>query len=107
MAVPHAAPGELIDISPLAERISSTLTTTLIKTSRLEVIRLVMPAGKTIPPHRARGEITVQCLEGRIVFEALGRSHEMETGRMLFLSAGDEHALTALEDATVLLTISL
>jgi quercetin dioxygenase-like cupin family protein len=107
MAIPHAAPGELIDVRPLAERMSSAVTSTLVKTDRLEVIRLVMPAGKTIPPHRARGEITVQCLEGRIVFEALGQSHEMEAGQMLFLSAGDEHALTAREDATVLVTILL
>ncbi len=45
MAIPHATPGELIDVRPLGARLTERITTTLIKTDSLEVLRLVIPAG--------------------------------------------------------------
>jgi quercetin dioxygenase-like cupin family protein len=107
MAVPHAAPGQVIDVRPLGSALRQSLTTTLIKTARLEVIRLVLPAGKDIPPHKVAGEITVQCLEGRVAFTALGRTQELAAGQMLYLPGHELHALRGLEDASVLVTILL
>lgn len=49
-------------------------TITLVKTDNIEIIRLVMAAGKVLPEHKAHGEITVQCLEGKLAFTALGHS---------------------------------
>jgi hypothetical protein len=46
MAIPHAKPAEVIDIRPLGTKIDGTRTSTLVKTDSLEVIRLVLPAGK-------------------------------------------------------------
>ncbi len=68
MAIPHAKPGQSVDIRPLGEKLKVSVTTTLVKTKKLEVIRLVLPAGKEIPPHHVGGEITVQCLEGAVSF---------------------------------------
>jgi len=107
MAVPHAAPGQVIDVRPLGEGVRQAATTTLVKTALLTVIRLVLPAGKELPPHKAPGEITVQCLEGRVAFTALGQTQELAAGEMLLLSGGEEHAVKSLADATVLLTIRL
>jgi quercetin dioxygenase-like cupin family protein len=107
MAIPHAAPGQVIDVRPLGPALRQSLTTTLIKTARLEVIRLVLPAGKDIPPHKVAGEITVQCLEGRVAFTALGRTQELAAGQMLYLPGHELHALRGLEDASVLVTILL
>jgi quercetin dioxygenase-like cupin family protein len=107
MAIPHATPGQVIDIRPLGSGLTQTVTTTLIKTARLEVIRLIVPAGKSIPPHRVAGEITVQCLEGRITLTASGKSQELQAGQMLFLAGDQEHALHGIEDASVLVTILL
>ncbi len=107
MAIPHAASGQVIDIRSLASAIPESVTTTLIKTDRLEVIRLVLPMGKEIPPHKVSGEITVQCLEGRVEFTASSRSQELKAGQMLYLSGGEEHSLKGLEDASVLVTILL
>ena len=69
MAIPHAKSGEVIDLRP-AGRGSTTRRRrrTLVKTDRLEVIRLAVPAGKELPHHQVAGEITVQCLEGRVAF---------------------------------------
>lgn len=107
MAIPHAKPGDLIDIRPLGAELASTRTHTLIKTGTLEVVRLVMAAGKEITEHQARGEITVQCLEGRIAFTAVGKTQELRSGQMLYLNAGEPHAVRCIEDASFLLTILL
>jgi len=107
MAIPHAQPGDVIDISPMGEKLAQTQTTTLVKTGSLEVLRLVLPAGKRIDPHAVPGETTVQCLEGKAVFTARGKEQELTPGQMLYLAGGDEHAVRAVEDASLLLTILL
>lgn len=107
MAIHHALAAEVIDIGPLGRRLKGASTQALIKTESLEVIRIVIPSGKQLPPHRVEGEITVQCLEGRIAFEADGTEHEMSQGHMLYLAGGATHALRGLEDASVLVTILL
>ena len=58
MAIPHAAPGELIDVRPLGADLRSTSSTTLIRAFHLEVFRFVLPAGKAAPDHRAAGALT-------------------------------------------------
>ncbi len=107
MAIHHAHPAEVIDISPLGENLPAEQTTTLVKTDALEVLRLVLPAGKQIDPHAVPGEITVQCLEGKAVFTARGKEQELTPGQLLYLSGGDEHALRAVQDSSLLVTILL
>ena len=55
----------------------------------------------------APGEITVQCLEGRVQFEAAGQTHAMQAGDFLWLPAGEPDALRAEADASLLVTVSL
>ncbi|MBX6312281.1 MAG: cupin domain-containing protein [Isosphaeraceae bacterium] len=76
----------------------------LAKTATLEVRRLILPKGREIPTHQARGEITVHCLGGRIAFTACGTTRELGAGQMLVLAAGEPHSLVGLEDAVVLVT---
>ena len=107
MAIPHAKSGEVIDIRPLGTTFAQARTTTLVKTETLEIIRLVVPSGKEIPGHQAPGEITVQCLEGRVVFTAAGESKELSTGELLYLASKIPHSLRGIEDSSILLTILL
>ena len=107
MAIPHAKSGEVIDVRPLGPSLTHAWTTTLAKTKTLEIIRLVIPAGKEIPRHKAHGEITVQCLEGRIEFMAGESKRELEAGQLLYLSNDEAHSLRGIVDASVLLTILL
>jgi quercetin dioxygenase-like cupin family protein len=107
VSIPHAAPGEVIDVRPLGSAVRLAVTTALVKTEELEVIRLVVLAGKEIAPHQAKGAITVQCLEGRIAFIIADRTTELSAGQMLHLPAGVKHAVKGLEDSSVLLTIRL
>jgi quercetin dioxygenase-like cupin family protein len=107
MAIPHANPGDVIDVRPLDAALANTKTHTLIKTEHVEVVRLVMTKGKEIVEHKAPGEITVQCLEGKIAFAALGKTEELSSGQMLYLTAGEPHSVKCIEDASFLLTILL
>ncbi|AMV27645.1 Cupin domain protein [Gemmata sp. SH-PL17] len=105
MAIPHAQPGDVIDVRPLGPALATAKTTTLFKADRLEVIRLVMAAGKELAEHNAPGEITVHCLEGKIAFTALGKTQELTAGRVLYLGGGEPHSVRCLEDASFLLTL--
>lgn len=107
MAIAHAQPGQLIDVRPLGTEIGQQRTTTLAKTDKLEIVRLVLPKGKEIAEHRAPGPITVQCLEGQVEFSASGNHVMLEAGGLLYLNAGQPHALRAAADASLLLTILL
>jgi quercetin dioxygenase-like cupin family protein len=104
MSIPHARPGEVVSLS-LSNELQTT--TTLVKSEELEVIRLVIRSGKEITTHKAPGPITVQCLEGRVVFTALGRSQELEAGEFIYLSAAEPHSLKGIEDSSLLVTILL
>jgi quercetin dioxygenase-like cupin family protein len=106
MSIQHAKAGEVIQL-PLGAALGTSQTTTLAKTADLELIRLVLPAGKEIPTHKARGEITVQCLEGRVAFTAEGTTRELAAGQLLYLAAGEPHAVKAIEDASLLVTLLL
>ena len=106
MSILHAKPGDVIKL-PLGAALGSSKTTTLAKTGDLELIRLVLPAGKDIPSHKAPGEITVQCLEGRVAFTAEGKTQDLAAGQLLYLAAGEPHALQGIEDSSLLVTILL
>ena len=107
MAIPHARPGDIVDVRPLGSALTSTQTTTLLRAEQIEVIRLVVPAGKDIAEHKAKGEIVVQCLEGRVAFTAFGKTHNLEAGRLLYLPTGEPHTVKGIENASLLLTILL
>lgn len=107
MAIPHAQPGDLIDVRPLADKLTSSKTKTLIKTPHFEVIRMVLPTGKIISDHNAPGEIIVQCLEGEMAFTTMGQTKPLKSGDMLYLSAEEPHSVEAIMDSSILLTMLL
>lgn len=107
MAIHHARSGEVIEVGPLGASVAEHQTHALIKTHKLEVLRLVMPQGKEIPIHRAPGHITVHCLEGRVAFTALGGTVDLVAGQMLYLEPEEPHSLLAHEDASLLVTMVL
>ena len=107
MAMPHAHPGQPIDVQPLGPRLAQAKTVALFKSEDLEVMRLVLLAGKSLPPHSVPGEITVQCIEGRIDVTAEGRSHVLQAGQLLYLAGGVTHGVTALQDSSALVTVAL
>jgi len=101
----HAQPGERVQIRPA--KLPDSLSTSLIKTEKLHILRLVVGTGKEIPQHSAPGELIVQCLEGRIAFSCLGRSQDLAGGELLYVPDSEPHSLTGIEDSVLLLTIFL
>lgn len=106
MSIPHLQPNEVVRL-PLGAALQASKTSTLVKTSDLEVIRLVVPAGKEIPTHKAPGPITVQCLEGRVSFTAQGQTQELHAGEFTYLKAAEPHSLKGIEDSSLLVSILL
>ena len=102
MANPHPEPGEIIDVSPLLTLDRSRIAATKLVKPVLEVVRLVVPAGKDIAMHTAPGEVTVQCLEGAVDFIAAGRTHRLTPGRLAPWHPARTHGV---EDASVLVTV--
>jgi nucleotide-binding universal stress UspA family protein/quercetin dioxygenase-like cupin family protein len=100
-----AKPGEPIDVRPLGTALVSSHGRRLVRTSTVEVVRLIVRAGQEIPQHTSKGEILVHYLEGRVAFTALGKTQVLEVGKLLHLPAGEPHALKGIEDASLLLTI--
>jgi quercetin dioxygenase-like cupin family protein len=107
VTVPHANPGEVVDVRPLGAALATTATRTLVKTEAVTVVRMVVLAGKEVPTHTAKGELVVQCLEGKVAFTASGKTHDLEAGHLLYLSTGEPHSLRGIEDGSLLLTVVL
>jgi quercetin dioxygenase-like cupin family protein len=107
MAIPHASSGQIVDLLSTEGTLPSPKSFALFKSAQLEVMRVVLPAGKAFPPHRVAGEITVQCLEGSIDFSVDGVSQVLRAGQLLHLAGGVMHGLVGIGDASALVTIVL
>jgi len=107
MALPKAKPGDVIDVRPLGPLLSKSKTSTLVKTDDLEVLRLVMPAGKRIETHRAPGEAIIHCVEGHVELHLADGARSLLAGEMVYLPAAEPHSVTAEVDSALLVTLSL
>lgn len=105
MAILHANSGDPIDVRPLGAALSSAQSIAIFKSQELEVLRIVLLAGRSMKEHRVAGEMTLQCLEGKLEVGVAGVARRLETGQLLFLAPQIPHSVTALEDASALLTI--
>lgn len=105
MALPHASSGQLIDVRPLGSQLTSAPSRAMMKTPGLELMRMVLPAGKSVPEHRVPGECTIQCLEGRVELTSHGDTLLMRAGDLVYFEGGVVHALHAAEDSSLLVTI--
>ncbi|WP_164103143.1 cupin domain-containing protein [Candidatus Laterigemmans baculatus] len=110
MSIHHADPGEIIDVQRPADAgggEAAGKTTTLVKHDPLQIIRLVLAAGKEIPTHQSPGFLVVQCVEGRVEFTALGETRLLEPGKLLYLRPHEPHSVRCIEAGVLLLTMML
>jgi quercetin dioxygenase-like cupin family protein len=105
MAMNHAAPWQPIDLAPLGERLAEAASHAILKTHALELMRLVLPAGKSLPPHSVYGEVTLYCIEGEVEVDGQGGACRLGAGQLVLLPAQDRHAVRALQDSSLLLTV--
>ena len=107
MAIEHAVPGQPIDVSPLGERLGRQSTFAVFKAQDLEVMRLVLLAGKALPPHKVPGEITILCIEGRLEISTPAGKAVLAPGQLMLLSGGEVHGVVALAESSALVTVAL
>lgn len=102
VAIHHSRSGEISCLVSIDD--PATRTVALARTSSFEAIHLVMRAGGSIPSHHVAGTITLYCVAGQVRFSG-GSLPELWTGDWLFLDPGTPHALEAVTDSSLLLTI--
>jgi len=105
MAIHHAASGEIINLQIPEKSLPASLTIALAKTECLEIIRMVLLEGKSIPEHQISGEMTIQCLEGSVELYAHGKTQRLHSSQMVYLARLEPHALRAVSNAVLLVTI--
>ena len=105
MALPHAVPGQVIDLQPYGARLAEMSSTALFKSDTIEVLRMVLPAGRSVPEHHLDEDVTVQCIEGQVEFQAGERMEILRPAQLIWLAPNTPYALRALSNASLLLTI--
>jgi quercetin dioxygenase-like cupin family protein len=79
---------------------------TLFKSDGMRVVLIALHAGSEMKTHTAPGIISVQVLEGQIIFKTEKQTAELNKGQMLTLHKGVPHSVVASVESTFLLTLS-
>jgi len=107
MALPHAQPMDIISVRPLGSALRDSVSTSLLKTDRLQLLHLVLPAHQDQPEHHVDDECTIHCLEGDVEVVTPGGTLHLGPGSLVVLPAKQKHSLRARTDAAVLVTLLL
>lgn len=107
MAISHLSSGQVSSLLTSSLATDKLQSLALFKDSHLEVIRMVLPAGKVIPPHHVKGPITIQCLSGEVLSKSDQQEQVLRAGDLQYLAGGVEHQLQANLDSALLVTICL
>lgn len=107
MALPHASHLDVINVAPLGDQLKGAVSTSLIKTERMQLLHMVLAAHQDQPQHHVADECTIHCLEGEVEVVLNGGVRKLRGGQMVLLPAGEKHSLRARSDCAVLVTLLL
>ncbi|AKJ27393.1 cupin domain-containing protein [Caldimonas brevitalea] len=107
MALPHAQPLDIISVRPLGDDLRKAVSTSLLKTERLQLLHLVLPAHQDQPEHHVDDECTIHCLEGDVEVVTPGGTRRLGQGELVVLPSRQRHSLRARADSAVLVTLLL
>jgi quercetin dioxygenase-like cupin family protein len=107
MALPHAQPLDVIALGPLGSAPGGAVSTSLLKTDRLQLLHLVLPARRDVPQHQVDDECTVHCLDGDVEVQMPSATRRLGPGQLIVLPASQPYSLSARVDSTVLMTLLL
>lgn len=79
----------------------------LLKSEKMRIVLVAMPAGSEMKPHQAKGQISVQVLEGKINFLVENNSTILPKNHLLTLHEGITHSVKAIESSVFLLTMAI
>lgn len=104
MALKHATSGEIVNLLTPGES-PAPISQALVSTPEIELMRLILKAGKEVPVHAVAGPITLFCQQGSVRVHAADDWQTMNANDLMYLEGRAEHALHAVSDAVVLVTI--
>jgi quercetin dioxygenase-like cupin family protein len=79
---------------------------TLIKEGPLNVTLVALREGASLESHQVGGPITIQCLQGRLRLATDAGALELAEGGLVALAANVRHSAEAMDDCTLLLTLT-
>lgn len=105
MALIHAQPLDIIDLHQPDDPSSVTVSRSLLRSQHLQLLRVVLAAGDTLPKHHVRGDVTIQCLYGEADLVMPSRTSRLVAGALVMLPAEAPHEVHAHENTVLLVTI--
>ena len=93
MALPHARLLDVVTVRPLGAALADAVSTSLIKTDRLQLLHLVLPNRHDVPAHKVDDECVIHCLEGDVEVRMGLGTRRLGPGQFVVLPAGETHAL--------------
>lgn len=107
MALPHAKLLDVINVAPLGEQLDGQVSTSLIKTDRIQLLHLVLAPHQDMAQHHVDDECTIHCLEGEVeIVMGLG-VRQLRPGNVVVLPAKERHSVRARSRAAILVTLLL
>lgn len=107
MALPHADTLDVISVQPLGDALRDAVSTSLIKTDRVQLMHLVLRAHQQQPEHHVSDVCTLHCLEGVVEVVMPAGVRQLTAGQLVVLPGGEKHSLRARTDCAVLVTLLL
>ena len=79
---------------------------TIYKTDGMRIVLIALHEDAIMAKHTANGVISVQVLEGEIVFNTEYQSVVLKKGEMIALHKGEPHSVAAAKESVFLLTLA-
>jgi quercetin dioxygenase-like cupin family protein len=105
MSLPHAQALDVISVRPLDNALDTVQSSSLIRTARLQILHLVLPAHHDQPEHHIDDECTLHCLQGVVEVVMPGGTRRLGPGQLVLLPARQAFSLRARTDTAVLMTL--
>ena len=108
MALPHAKHLDVINVAPLGDQLHGTVSTSLIKTERIQLLHMVLAPHQEQPMHHVDEECTIHCLEGVVEVVTGAGVRQLRAGNVVLLPAREKHSLRGRDQpSAVLVTLIL
>jgi quercetin dioxygenase-like cupin family protein len=105
MALHHAQLNEVVDLLHSPDPAHEAMSTSVLKTAHLQLIRLQLRQGQALHDHHVDDHLTLHCLSGEAEVDVQGQTHVLRPQHVIALAPHERHAVRATRDASLLLTL--
>jgi quercetin dioxygenase-like cupin family protein len=98
--------GAAVDLRAMEDDFQDRRAVTLVRESGMNVVLVALKPGAVLREHAAPGPATVQVLDGHVRVKIGDEQLDVPADRLLAFDAGVRHEVEAVEDSTLLLTLS-